>query len=983
MLWRKIVSLLLLVSTIGMNVAHAGVTVVKSNGITLTGADGITLTGADGITLTGADSFLSYQSNGITLTGADGITLTGADGITLTGADGSTYTGTNGITLTGADGITLTGADGITLTGADGITLTGADGTNHRADSIVIRQPNGITLTGADGITLTGADGITRVGENGITLTGADGITLTGADGITLTGADGVVCFRADGSTFTVSPNGITLTGADGITLTGADGITLTGADGITLTGADNEPRITTGLQSVDPELAIRLNQIADDSNVNAIVVFHRYPTDADLLQLNQIGIVGGTRFRMLPMIVVTAQRQQLVALSRLSNVRSIYGNRTLSFNADPYFNVTGLRRVAPDRDLQQRNLGMPVSGRNVTVAVLDTGINSQHNDLAGRIVQNVKLTDTQSAGIGFIYPAPVENVLNSDLTSGHGTFVAGIVAASGVSSGGKYNGVAPGAKILGLSAGDLNLTHVLSGFDYLLERGATYNARVVNCSFSANTVFDFNDPVNIATKMVTQRGINVVFSAGNAGSGNGTLNPYAAAPWVVSVGATDNHGKLANFSSRGVFGSRQFSPTLVAPGDNVVSLRSSNTQTGVLGVAGADSSRLTPAEIPFYTTARGTSFSAPQVAGAIALMLEVNPNLTPAEVKDILRRSATPLPPFYHHEVGAGMLNVHAAVVEAAFPNRKTGLFRAVMERKGIRFLTAPTQNFSGIAVPGSPVAEEVNFPADAIQGSVHIAWGNMTSPNDLSLKLYDANNTLQGNSNYLNAPGLTGRREKVTVNNLTPETWRAVIGHTLGLGTAQSYVGTVEATTIQYAPFADLQMMSPGAQAVIKESLRNYLMLPDGNRFRPAATVTRADFAAALLRGGRIPQFVAANPMFSDVRDISTRGVVESVQSNPTGKLFFDTAANGNFSPYAPTTKLVAAVALVKAAGLENLTASTPLNVSDADSIPSAFRGYVAVALAKGLLARDADNFAPSRPISRAELAQAMVRLTRIAVE
>jgi hypothetical protein len=80
------------------------------------------------------------------------------------------------------------------------------------------------------------------------------------------------------------------------------------------------------------------------------------------------------------------------------------------------------------------------------------------------------------------------------------------------------------------------------------------------------------------------------------------------------------------------------------------------------LGLAGSDLLRLTPAELPFYTTATGTSFSAPQVSGAIALMLEANPTLTPAKVREILQRTATPLAPYYAHETGAGMLNVHAA---------------------------------------------------------------------------------------------------------------------------------------------------------------------------------------------------------------------------------------------------------------------------------------------------------------------------------
>ena len=143
---------------------------------------------------------------------------------------------------------------------------------------------------------------------------------------------------------------------------------------------------------------------------------------------------------------------------------------------------------------------------------------------------------------------------------------MSGIIAGSGASSAGKYSGVASGAKLLGLSAGDLNLTYVLSGFDYLLQKGQIYNVRVVNCSFSANTVFDSDDPVNIATKMLTDRGINVVFSAGNSGPGNGTMNPYAMAPWVVGVGATDQTERhFADYSSRGSFGDdpsiRRWSP--------------------------------------------------------------------------------------------------------------------------------------------------------------------------------------------------------------------------------------------------------------------------------------------------------------------------------------------------------------------------------------------------------------------------------------
>ena len=117
----------------------------------------------------------------------------------------------------------------------------------------------------------------------------------------------------------------------------------------------------------------------------------------------------------------------------------------------------------------------------------------------------------------------------NTDQLYGHGTFVAGVIAGGGNLSGGKYSGCSAKCEVGGLSAGDLNLFYVLEGFDYLLANDNSLGVRVVNCSFSTNALFDFDDPVNVATKMLTDAGVNVVFSAGNNGPGQHTLNPYAA----------------------------------------------------------------------------------------------------------------------------------------------------------------------------------------------------------------------------------------------------------------------------------------------------------------------------------------------------------------------------------------------------------------------------------------------------------------------
>ena len=952
----------------------------------MTGADGIVMTGADGIVMTGADSFLNNGPNGIVMTGADGIVMTGADGIVMTGADGFAYP--NSVRSVSADGVNITAANGIVMTGADGIVMTGADGTTRTADSVTITVANGIVMTGADGIVMTGADGFQQTSSNGIVMTGADGIVMTGADGIVMTGADEVRAIGANGAAFSIVPDGlsftgvtgIVMTGADGIVMTGADGIVMTGADGIVMTGADAR---TSGLLSVDPELAIALNNLADDSSLNAVIVYHHLPTDADLAELQQIGIAGGTRFRALPMVMVSGTRDQIISISRLPAVRSIYGNRTVTLTTEPEVRTaTGVDRAWADQEISAKTQNLPVAGRNVAVAVLDTGVDGTHADLAGRVIRNVKLVDTQSIGVGFNYPTNSESLANTDQLYGHGSFVAGVIAGDGSRSSGRYAGVAPSAKIVGLSAGDLSLLYVLSGFDYLLTNPEV-GVRVLNCSFSANTAFDFNDPVNVATKMLTDAGVNVVFSAGNTGPGAHTLNPYAVAPWVVSVGASDTRGRLASFSSRGDFANALFKPTLVAPGVAVVSLRGSGiaTVTGVEGLAGGDVQRLSSAEMPYYTVASGTSFSAPQVAGAIALMLEANPSLTPAAVREILQRTATPLVPYYAHEAGAGMLNVHAAVLQAAYVSRNIGTWRGILDRGQVSFFTDPLTTFTNSVVAGRSSDTTLQIPADTLFATVQIGWGPLWSTNDLGLYAFDSNGSQLAASNTLNLTGLNGKRERVTLAMPSAGAWRFSVRNTLGaVGTTQSYSGVLEVGRARYATMNDVSQLSPGLMADIYQSIRSFSMWPIGNRFRPDWAVSRGELAGSLVIGGRVPQYLPGHSSYRDVRDATTRLFVESAQAAPSGPLFTD-ATQGNFRPNDNVTRLVAAVALVRAAGLRAEAESgrtTPLAFLDLQSIPSEFRGYVYVAVNRGLIESDT-LFRPNAAFTRADLAHAIASLSR----
>jgi serine protease AprX len=977
----------------------AGLNISNANGIVMTGADGIVMTGADGIVMTGADGFLNANANGIVMTGADGIVMTGADGIVMTGADGIVMTGADGMTYpnsvgaTSADGIVMTGADGIVMTGADGIVMTGADGTTYQANSVTVTLPNGIVMTGADGIVMTGADGAQRQAADGIVMTGADGIVMTGADGIVMTGADSVRATGADGVVYSVAPNNLQFAGVTGIVMTGADGIVMTGADGIVMTGADGLvhtalPSAPSGIQSVDPELALMLNRLTDDSNVNAAVVYHHLPTDTDLADLQNIGVLGGTRYRVLPVVTITATRRQLLDISHLPAVRSIYGNRTLSFTTEPEVrNVTGVNRAWRDFEVTTANNGLPVSGRNVTVAVLDTGIDGTHSDLSGRVMTNIKLADTQSVGVGFRYPTNTESLPNTDTVYGHGTFVAGVIAGNGNQSAGKYSGVAPGASLVGLSAGDLSLFYVLEGFDYLLAN-TNLNVRVVNCSFSANSVFDTNDPVNVASKMLTDAGINVVFSAGNNGPGAHTLNPYAAAPWVVSVGATDTQGRLASFSSRGDIGNPLLHPSLVAPGVSVVSLRGSGVSnvTGIEGLAGTDVQRLSATELPYYTTANGTSFSAPQVAGTIALMLEANPNLTPAEVKDILQRTATPLPPYFNYEVGSGMLNTHAAVIEAAFPERHIGAWRGTVDRNQVTFTNNAPVQFSGVVQPSGYLDSTVTIPDRTVSASLQVSWGPLASPNDLSVSVYDQSGTLRGQSNSHNLIALNGQHEVITLMTPAPGTYKVRIQNSLGLlTTAQRFYGVLDVTQANFVGLNDVTGLSPSLQADIYQGLRTFTMWPIGSSFISDFGVSRAELASTMVRSGRVPQYLPGHSTYPDVKDANTMLFVESVQASPNGPLFIDIANGGAFRPLDNVTRLAATIALVRAAGLRSEAESRAgilLGYTDASSIPSELRGYVWVAISKGLIQADT-AFRPNANFTRGDLARANAVIQRLAIQ
>src|SRR2546427_6967902 len=336
-------------------------------------------------------------------------------------------------------------------------------------------------------------------------------------------------------------------------------------------------------------------------------------------------------------------------------------------------------------------------------IAILDSGIDGLYNpDLVypTHTVQNVKVIFNLSDVVTFKGPAPkplkqgvdifAENLPNSETSVGHGTHVAGITAALGTASGGYYTGVAPGANVVGVGTGDvLFIFFALAGFDYILEHQQAYNIKVVNNSWGTSGAFDPKDPINKASKKVHDKGVTVVFAAGNDGPDQNTLNPYSVAPWVIGVAAgcklvspdptnsaihcADQTGQnrapiLADFSSRGIPNDPLYHPDITAPGVHIVSTRAS-TGTVLNGLDANHDLNLTSTcaisltNEPYYTCASGTSMATPHVVGVVALMQEAaGGTLSPDDVLAAITQTARPLPGIAQCEVGAGYVEIGRA---------------------------------------------------------------------------------------------------------------------------------------------------------------------------------------------------------------------------------------------------------------------------------------------------------------------------------
>lgn len=257
---------------------------------------------------------------------------------------------------------------------------------------------------------------------------------------------------------------------------------------------------------------------------------------------------------------------------------------------------------------------------QEILVAVIDSGVDYQHPDLKGQIINGKDfMAESPSGPNGEGSPDVVDD---DPLDSyGHGTHVAGIIGALPNNATG-IAGIAPGVKILNVrvlnNEGWGSAFAIAQGITYAVDRGA----RILNMSLGSA---EGSKPIELAIKYAQQKGVLVVAAAGNSYTHTGFPASY---PGVLAVGATNDQDWLADFSNHDA------RINVVAPGVDIMSttptfLTNSMSQNGI------DS---------YYSVMSGTSMACPMVSAQAALLLSQNPTLRPEQLIELIQSSAKPV---------------------------------------------------------------------------------------------------------------------------------------------------------------------------------------------------------------------------------------------------------------------------------------------------------------------------------------------------
>ncbi|CAB4688365.1 MAG: S8 family serine peptidase [Actinobacteria bacterium] len=476
--------------------------------------------------------------------------------------------------------------------------------------------------------------------------------------------------------------------------------LTCAAAATLALTGVATADAVTSesarpsaaALAATHPGLARLL--AAGTPTQKAIVRLPSVPTAADVIALRGLGLTVQP-LHSLPFALVAGPLAALTETVTEGLGLDVYPDERLQ-----YFDTASTDSMSKGKGAGAALRKRGFTGKGVTVGIIDSGCDATHPDLADHVTTNVKLLSPEYVNAGstptLVIPVDAGPYDNSDIGGGHGTHVAGIVAAdsSSVTDGSRF-GVAPDADLACFSIGEgLFTTAVVTAFDYILSDPDMFDIDVINNSWG-NTFrqFDPQDPVAVASKAVVDKGVTVVFAAGNAGSGAVpmSLNPFSQSPWVISVAAAGVDRVRGDFSSNGLVHDNSTAVPIaddghtVFTGDRIGVYHPDITAPGVDISSTCDSigAVIGPCAPGDNASASGTSMASPHIAGAAAVLLQAQPKLTPTQVRLALQATATPVgatdgtgtAPFW--QVGYGFANLDRAVTLVRSPGWAAKLAR------------------------------------------------------------------------------------------------------------------------------------------------------------------------------------------------------------------------------------------------------------------------------------------------------------------
>ncbi|SDK98650.1 S8 family peptidase [Streptomyces indicus] len=521
------------------------------------------------------------------------------------------------------------------------------------------------------------------------------------------------------------------------------------------------------------------------------------------------------------------------------------------------------------------------LDGKGVKVAVLDTGADTAHPDLAGRV----------SAEKDFTWDESPQDF------NGHGTHVSSTVAGGGQASGGRYKGVAPGAELINGKVLDGGGSGYISWILDGMEWAAAQDADIVSMSLGSSLPSDGSDPLSQAVERLTADGGPLfVIAAGNEGR-PGSVGSPGVAPSALTVGSVTKQGGMSAFSSQGpALAESAVKPELTAPGSEITAARAKGTSEEGQG---SDA----------YVTMSGTSMATPHVAGAAAILKQKHPEWDAQQLKSALVGSADAVPDASVYEQGAGSVDIPAALgarvqaspaavsaklvgdgaedVTRTLTYRNTGT-RNVRLSLGTEGSAAVSLAANRLTVPaGGSTEVAVRIDASRAAAGTHSAWIEARGSDGSRVRTPVGIETVPGEAKLTLAPG--GLREGVS-HAYTHVVWQNV---RTGASDIVGFTTGTEEITLpkgEYRLLADVwEYRNAGngvTTAMSTVSLAERVRL-DGDK---AVTIDVSDAK---------PVEVGVDDPAVRLDGVSAQGLVSDTGTGPTGLL--TPMFSGRFTPYA----------------------------------------------------------------------------------